>query len=123
MDVIQKMISKFAKIPISQTLIFTDWVIVIFSGYSFAENRYLLEHVIFGIGSLIAEGYIIDVIALSMKPRRTVYVISDRPQEIKDLIYKELDRGVTFSPVMGAYTNQERTMVICTMDKNEAYRI
>ena len=123
MDVIQKMISKYAKIPISQTLIFTDWVIVIFSGYSFAENRYLLEHVIFGIGSLIAEGYIIDVIALSMKPRRTVYVISDRPQEIKDLIYKELDRGVTFSPVMGAYTNQERTMVICTMDKNEAYRI
>ena len=24
---------------------------------------------------------------------------------------------------MGAYTNKERTMVICTMDKNEAYRI
>ncbi|MCR5231887.1 MAG: YitT family protein [Acholeplasmatales bacterium] len=123
MDVIQKIISKYAKIPISQTLIFTDWAVVILSGYSFLTNNYRIEYVVFGILALIAEGYIIDVLALSIRPRRTVYVISDKPQEIKDLIYEKLDRGVTFSPVMGAYTNTERTMVICTMDKNEAYRI
>lgn len=123
MDVIQKIISKYAKIPISQTLIFTDWLVVIISGYVIGENIYRIEYVVFGILALIAEGYIIDVLALSLKPRRTVYVISDKPQEIKDLIYEKLDRGVTFSPVMGAYTNTERTMVICTMDKNEAYRI
>ena len=122
-DVIQKMISKYAKIPLSQTMYFTDWVIVIFAGLSFSPFAYNIEFVVYGSIAVIAEGFIIDYIALSLKPRRTVYVISDHPQEIKDLIYQELDRGVTFSPVQGAYTNKERTMVICTMDKNEAYRI
>jgi len=125
MDVIQKIISKYAKIPISQALIFTDWGVVILSGLRFIDGGcvYCIEFVVYGILALIAEGYIIDVLALGIKPRRTVYVISERPQEIKELIYETLDRGVTFSHVYGAYTNKERTMVICTMDKNEAYRI
>lgn len=122
-DVIQKMISKYAKIPLSQTMYFTDWVIVLFAGLNFTPFSYSIEFVVYGSIAVIVEGFIIDYIALSIKPRRTVYVISDNPQSIKDLIYSELDRGVTFSPVMGAYTNKERTMVICTMDKNEAYRI
>ncbi len=122
-DVIQKMISKYAKIPLSQTMYFTDWVIVLFAGLTFTPFSYSIEFVVYGSIAVIVEGFIIDYIALSIKPRRTVYVISDNPQGIKDLIYSELDRGVTFSPVMGAYTNKERTMVICTMDKNEAYRI
>lgn len=125
MDVIQKIISKYARIPISQTLIFTDWGVVLISGLKLAEAgcSYSIEFVVYGILALIAEGYIIDVLALGLRPRRTVYVISDRPQEVKNLIYNELNRGVTFSPVQGAYTNKDRTMVICTMDKNEAYRI
>lgn len=122
-DVIQKIISKYAKIPLSQTMYFTDWVIVIFAGLSFNPFGYYIEQVVYGSIAVVIESFIIDYIALSIKPRRTVYVISDNPQSIKDLIYSELDRGVTFSPVMGAYTNKERTMVICTMDKNEAYRI
>ena len=69
------------------------------------------------------QAYIIDFICLSARSRRTVYVITDNPEGIKELIYKELDRGVTFTKVTGAYTSLERTMVICTMDKNEAYRI
>lgn len=123
MDVIQKIISKYAKIPLSQTMYFTDWVIVFFAGLSFNPVAYSIEMVVYGSLAVIAEGYIIDYLALSLRPRRTVYVISDKPQEVKELIYSELNRGVTFSPVQGAYTNKNRTMVICTMDKNEAYRI
>lgn len=123
MDVVQKMISKYAKIPLSQTMYFTDWVIVVFAGLKFNPFSYSIEYVVYGSIAVLVEGFIIDYIALSIKPRRTVYVISDNPESIKDLIYSELDRGVTFSPVKGAYTNKERTMVICTMDKNEAYRI
>jgi uncharacterized membrane-anchored protein YitT (DUF2179 family) len=52
-----------------------------------------------------------------------MYVITKKPNEIKELIYKEINRGVTFSSVYGAYSGEELTMVICTMDKNEAYRM
>ncbi len=127
MDVFQKIMSKYMKVPMSVTMYFTDWVIVLLAGFIIRETGftyiYQIENVVWGSIGVLIQAYIIDWICLSARSRRTVYVITDNPESIKELIYKELDRGVTFSKVTGAYTNIERTMVICTMDKNEAYRI
>ena len=127
MDVFQKILSKYFKVPMSVSIYLTDWVIVIFAGFVIKETGftyvYQIENAVWGTIGVLIQAYIIDFICLSAKSRRTVYVITDNPDSIKELIYKELDRGVTFSKVTGAYTNIERTMVICTMDKNEAYRI
>ncbi len=127
MDVFQKIISKYMKVPMSYTMYFTDWVIVLLAGFVIRgvgfTYVYQIEYVVWGSIGVIMQAYIIDLICLSIKSRRTVYVITDDPDGIKELIYKELDRGVTFANVVGAYTGLERTMVICTMDKNEAYRI
>ena len=127
MDVFQKIMSKYMKVPMSVSIYFTDWVIVILSGFVIRTEGftyiYQIENVVWGSIGVIIQAYIIDWICMSAKSRRTVYVITDNPDGIKELIYKELDRGVTFTKVTGAYTSLERTMVICTMDKNEAYRI
>ena len=127
MDVFQKIMSKYMKVPMSVCIYLTDWVIVLFAGFIKRSEGftyvYQIENVVWGSIGVIMQAYIIDWICLSAKSRRTVYVITDNPDGIKELIYKELDRGVTFTKVTGAYTNMERTMVICTMDKNEAYRI
>ena len=52
-----------------------------------------------------------------------MYVITKNPENIKQLIYDNLNRGVTFNKVVGGYTGDDQVMVICTMDKNEAYRM
>ncbi len=123
MDVIQKIISKYFKIPISQTMYVTDLIIVLIAGLSFNPFSYNIERVVLGVLGVISVGFIVDTVALSLKPRRTMYVITKNPELIKDLIYKNLDRGVTFNKVIGGYTGDEQVMVICTMDKNESYRM
>ncbi|MBQ7642080.1 MAG: YitT family protein [Acholeplasmatales bacterium] len=126
MDVFQKIISKYLHVPISISMYLTDWTIVFIAGF-FNEAgftyHYQLSSVLFAFIGVFIEAYIIDVICLSARSRRTLYVITNHPNEIKEFIYKELDRGVTFSNVTGAYSGENKTMVICTMDKNEAYRI
>ena len=123
MDVIQKIISKYFKVPISTTMYVTDAIIVLVAGFSFNPVIYDIERVVLGVSGVIAVGYIVDFVALSLKPRRTMYVITKKPEIIKELIYKNLDRGVTFNNVIGGYTGDEQVMVICTMDKNEAYKM
>ena len=123
MDVVQKIISKYCKVPISTTMYVTDAIVVLFAGFTFNPFSYNIERVVLGVSGVIAVGFIVDVVALSLKPRRTMYVITKNPELIKDLIYKNLDRGVTFNKVIGGYTGDEQVMVICTMDKNEAYRM
>ena len=123
MDVIQKIISKYFNVPISVAMHVSDGIVVFISGFVFSPFGFKIEKVVYGLIGVFAIAYIIDFIALSLKPRRTMYVITKKPNEIKELIYKEINRGVTFSSVYGAYSGEELTMVICTMDKNEAYRM
>ena len=39
------------------------------------------------------------------------------------MIYDTVDRGITVTNVYGGYTGHEFKMIICTMDKREAYRL
>ena len=124
MDVIQKILSKYLHIPLSKTMYLTDWVLVIIAGFSFFGTNtfgYNIERVLFGSLAVIGTGYVTDLIALNAKNRRTAYIITTMPTAVRDVIYTNLDRGVTFTDCVGAYTGQGKTMVICTLDKNEAY--
>ena len=123
MDVIQKIISKKCRVPISTTMYVTDLIVVLINGLNFRVFEYKIEAVVYGIISVFAVGFIVDFVALSLKPRRTMYVITKNPDLIRQLIYDNLDRGVTFNNVVGGYTGDNQVMVICTMDKNEAYRM
>ncbi|MDE6655992.1 MAG: YitT family protein [Anaeroplasmataceae bacterium] len=124
LDVIQKIMSKYLHIPYSKTMYLTDWIIVLFAGLSFTNGfSYNVEHVLYGIIGVYGISLIIDVIVLRAKVRRTAYIITDKPQEIRDFIYEKTDRGVTFVDAHGGYTGDSKTMVVCTMEKNEAYKI
>jgi uncharacterized membrane-anchored protein YitT (DUF2179 family) len=130
MDVIQRIISKYLKIPMSVAMYFTDWVVVLLAGFLITNGSireytfiYQIENVVFGSIGVFAQGYIIDYICISGKSRRTVYIITNMENEIKNLIYDSLNRGVTLVDVTGGYTNEGRKMLVCTMDKKEAYKI
>lgn len=130
MDVYQKILSKYLNIPLSKTMYFTDMVIVLVAGFvdldssnRVFETQYHIANVAYGIIGVYAIGFIVDMICLSLMGKRILYIITDKPDVIKEIIYKDLDRGVTISKVYGGYSNKERNMLICVMNKSECYRI
>ena len=66
---------------------------------------------------------IIDAFLLKARSRRTIHIVTTKPEEIRDMLYREIDRGVTYVNAQGAYTGVTRTMVVCAMEKHEAYKI
>lgn len=124
MDVIQRLASKYLRVPMSKTIYFTDWIVVLASGFVFTNGvSYHIEGVIYGFAAVFLSFMIVDIISLDAKSRRTAYIITNLPLEVRDAIYNNIKRGVTFCDVQGGYTGRETTMVICTLDKNEAYRL
>lgn len=124
MDVIQKIMSKYLHVPYSKTMYLTDWVIVIASGVTFMNGfNYNIEMVLYGIIGVFAVSILVDTIVLNAKRRRTAYIITNQPEAIKKVIYDTIGRGVTFVDAVGGYTGDHKTMVICTMEKNEAYKV
>lgn len=129
MDVLQRIMSKYFKIPMSVAMYFTDWVVVLLAGFLITSSpikeytwNYQIENVVWGSIGVFAQGFIIDYVCISGKSRRTVYIVTNMAEEIKTLIYESLNRGVTLVDVTGGYTNENRTMLVCTMDKKEAYK-
>ena len=124
MDVIQQILSKYFHVPYSIAMYATDIVIVLIGGFFVTKGvAYDIEMVIFGVLAVVGVGFVVDYIALNAKSRRTVYIITTYPIEIKEMIYEKIDRGVTICDVKGGYTETPKTMIICTMDKSETYRI
>ncbi len=124
MDIVQKIMSKYLHIPYSKTMYLTDWVVVLASGLSFVGGfSYEIELVLYGMIGVFAVSIIVDTIVLNAKRRRTAYIITDKPEEVKKVIYDTIGRGVTLVDATGGYTGNHKTMLICTMEKNEAYKI
>lgn len=123
MDVIQKILSKYLHIPYSITMYLSDVIIIFIGGLFISSKVYDIEMVIYGVICVIGIGFVVDFVALNAKSRRTAYIITTKPLEMKNMIYEKIDRGLTICDVKGGYTNESKTMIICTMDKSEAYRI
>lgn len=117
-DVIQKIIAKKMKIPYSIAVYFTDGIIVFIAMFVIS-----IEIAFYGILAIFVLGYFVDKISTGGRVMKTAYIITKKPIEIKDSIYSKLNRGVSFSKIIGGYSSDEYTMIICTLSKVESYRL
>ncbi|MFI3329666.1 MAG: YitT family protein [bacterium] len=117
-DVIQKIVAKKFKIPYSTAVYCTDGAIL-----TLALFMLNLELAFYGLIAIFVIGYFVDKVSTGGRVMKTAYIITKKPEEIKELIYTKLNRGVTFSKVTGGYSSDEYTMVISTLSKVESYRL
>lgn len=125
MDVVQKIMSKYLHMPISKTMYFTDWIVVILGGFVFVGGvaSYNIEYVTYGVIAVLLTGYLVDTISINGRSRRTAYIITKKPDEVKEFIYSHIERGVTLVSCKGGYTGEDKMMIICTLDKSESYML
>jgi len=50
---------------------------------------------------------------------RTVLIISDYYEDIKNDIFRELNRGVTYLNGVGTYSEQEKVVLMVVLSRNE----
>jgi len=62
-------------------------------------------------------------IILGVNRTKTLFIISDKWEEIAPDVLNKMHRGVTYIPCRGAYTNQEKTLVYILTKTIELGRI
>lgn len=118
-DIIQKILYKYCKIPFSVSLIIIDGVIVFVSGLYF-NNIFVI---FYGVIFIFISGYVMDLIIFSGFNARCVNIVTTKPDEIKNQIFKVLDRGTTIVQAKGGYTGLDKTLIVCVMHNNEFYKM
>jgi uncharacterized membrane-anchored protein YitT (DUF2179 family) len=99
-------------IPLSTSAIYTDTGIVFLAGWAFGWEGALYAVVALFIGAA-ASDYVLEGPSVI----RTATIITDKPQEIADVVLEEMRRGVTAWQGKGMFTDETHTVLFITISR------
>ncbi|MBQ7276618.1 MAG: YitT family protein [Bacilli bacterium] len=120
-EIAQNILYKLWRTPYSLSLYLIDGVIVLL-GFFFIRgnnNEFLFDVLLYEIIFLYLNGVVMDQIIFSGFNRRAVMIISEKSAEIKERILNDFKRGVTEVKVVGGYTGDNKTQLICVLSSNQ----
>ena len=117
-DILARVLARLRGIPLSQSYLYTDALVILLAGVTFGWERALYALIALYVGGVTAE-----VITEGAGVARTAIVVSDKPREAADAILREMERGVTGLRGEGMYTHKERTVLFCVISRSEVARL
>ena len=117
-DILGRILSHRYGIPISQSYLFTDALIIFAAGLSFSW-----ENALYALVMLYVSGIAAETISEGVKVVRTALIVTAHPMVVKDEILNSLGRGVTMLTGRGGYTDQTRLVLYCVITRSEIARL
>lgn len=114
-DIIAMIIGKYVNIPIGQLLIYIDSVIVLVSLVAFKDWTIPLYSWI----TIYITGKVIDMIMQGVSYEKSLFIISDQYEIIRDKILNDLNRGGTFIQGKGMFANDEKSIIFVVVNRRE----
>lgn len=105
-------------IPLSTTYLYTDMAVIMAAGFVFGW-----ESALYATVALFISGVATDYVLEGPSIIRIVFIITQKPVEVSQVILHDLDRGVTAIDAKGMYTESERTMLMITISRAEVNQL
>lgn len=97
----------------------SDVVILVLAVIAFGK----LEAALYGTIALLALEMIMDKVLYGMDPSKVAYIVSEQAQEIAKVLMTEQERGVTVLRGEGAYTGDEKKILMVAFRQKDIVQI
>lgn len=104
----------FRHYSVAQMLMVVDGIIVVAGAFVFG-----IDAALYAVIAVFITTKVMDAILEGLKFAKLALIISDKDKEISDAILYEMGRGVTLLPARGGYSNEEKSVLLCAVDKKE----
>lgn len=119
-DIIIKIIRmKYKHLKTGHLFLSIDIVIVVISGFVFQD----FNIVMYALIAVVVSGRVIDYVLYGGDEAKLIYVISDHADQIADRILKEMSVGATFLKGQGAFTGNDKKVILCAVRKNQSPKL
>jgi uncharacterized membrane-anchored protein YitT (DUF2179 family) len=99
-------------IPVSQIYLLVDGSVVFVAGLVFGWERAL-----YALITLFVWGLATDYVLEGPSVVRTVFIVTDKPEDVGRAILERLHIGVTSWPAEGMFTRAQHTILFCTLSR------
>lgn len=109
---------RFSGISVGIILLAFDCAVILLAGSTMS-----VEHAMYSMISVFVSSKVLDTVLAGLGTDKACYVITHSPQGIISRLLHELARGVTVVKAIGAYSNQELSMLLCVVGRMEISRL
>ncbi|MER2120865.1 MAG: YitT family protein [Solibacillus sp.] len=117
-DLLAQIITKYTGLTLGTSVLFIDGLIAVSAAIVFD-----LEKGLYALIGLYVTTKTIDIVQLGFSQSKMVYIITQKETEVRDAIYKEINRGITRLPAFGGYTGEERPVLMVVVYQTEFTRL
>ncbi|NOU48136.1 MAG: YitT family protein [Bacteroidales bacterium] len=114
-DIVAMIISKYTKLPVGQLLIYVDSAIVLLGLLIFHDWKIPLYSLIV----IFITGKVIDTVLQGVSYDKTLFIISDHFEAIRDKIIIDLERGGTYIHGTGMFNGACKTIIFTVVNRRE----
>ncbi|MBR4067934.1 MAG: YitT family protein [Clostridia bacterium] len=117
-DIIAMLLKRKTSINIGNCLLLVDFLITLAACFVFG-----VETGLFSILGLALKSVIVDLVLENIKVHKCCQVITSKPDEIVSFIVDELKRGATRIKGEGAYTHEDKTIILTVVNRTQAVQL
>ena len=114
-DIISMILNKFTHISLGVLVMIVDCTITLTTVIAFGDWRLPMYSWII----IIIEGKVIDLVVDGFFSNKTVLIISQKSDEIKDFIINDMQRGATIMEATGAFSGENKKMIYTIVSMKE----
>jgi uncharacterized membrane-anchored protein YitT (DUF2179 family) len=114
-DIIAMIIAKYTRLPLGTLMIYVDSVIVLLGVIVFRDWRIPLYSWIV----IFVTGKVIDVVLDGITYDKTLLIVSDHFELIREKIIVDMERGGTYIPGKGMFKGEDKTIIFTVVSRRE----
>lgn len=118
-DIISMILHKYTKISLGTLVMIVDGCITLSTLIAFKQVRLP----IYSILIIAIESYMIDLIVDGLRTDKTLFIVTDKYDTVREFILNELHRGGTAILGQGLYQGKERHMIYCNLSRADFVKL
>ena len=124
-DIVALILKKHTSMNVGSALLCTDLVIALATFLRFTDNGVIIDAQtgLFSLLGFFAKVFVVDDVIDSINLCKAFTIITTKPDEVKKYIMQDIHHGATVHSAKGAYTGDDKTVIITVCRRSEAIKL
>ena len=124
-DIVALVLKKHTSMNVGTALLCTDLLIVLTTFVAFTNDGIVLsvQTGLFSLLGFFAKVFVVDDVIDSINLCKAFTIITTKPDQINEFIMRDIHHGATVYPAQGAYTGEDKTVIVTVCKRSEAIRL
>ena len=117
-NILSKIMNKYTHVSLGISTFIIDGIITVIGLFVFD-----FETLVYSLISIYMISIMIDKVMLGLFGNKSFYIITSKPDKIKDFIIEDLGHGATIIEGKGAFTNDKKYLILAVIPSGDYYKL